>query len=548
MVGAVCLLLLALPVLWPGLSLAAAGHHPELPDDRLAALLSDKGRHHHPIATSNPEAQRFFDQGMTLLFGFNHAEAVRSFRRAADLDPKAAMLRWGIALALGPHYNRDIDPIDEARNKAAYDAVQKALSLAAEAPRHEQAYIKALAKRYSIDPKADVRQLEVDYKDAMAELKRAYPDDPDAAALYAESLMNLRPWQLWSPDGTPAEGTEEAVRVLEELLRRFPDHIGANHYYIHVMEASPHPERALPSAARLMHMVPWLGHLVHMPSHIYMHTGDYDLLAQTNELAAKADEDYFSLTGSGSVYRSMLYTHNVHFIAVARVAEGRFEEAKRAAEKLTSIVRPDVERMPMLEAFVQVPIQVQLRFHRWDEILNTSAPDLTLPLSRAFRHYGRALAFWGKGMTEDAARERRAFESVRKEIPADAIYAYNTVEKVLGVAAAVLEARLADDPEAAIEHWRRGVTLEDGLAYGEPPDWYYPVRESLGAALLRAGRPAQAEQVFREDLRRNRRNGRSLFGLVQSLKAQGKSADAEWVRIEFERAWKGAIPLRIEDL
>lgn len=541
-------LLLAFLAFWPGLSLAGAGRHPELQDDMSAVLLPDKGRHHHPIVTTSPEAQQYFDQGITLLFGFNHAESARSFRRAADLDPKAAMPRWGIALALGPHYNRDIDPIDAARNKEAYDAVQKALSLAAEKPGHEQAYIKALAKRYSIDPKADTRQLEVDYKDAMAELRRTYPDDPDAATLYAESLMNLRPWQLWSPDGTPAEGTEVAVRVLEEVLKRFPDHVGANHYYIHALEASPYPERALPSAARLMHLVPWAGHLVHMPSHIYMHTGDYDLLAQTNELAAKADEDYFRLTGSGNVYRSMLYTHNVQFVAIARAAEGRFEEAKGAAEKLTSIVGPDVKQMPMLEAFMQVPLQVQLRFRRWDEILNTSAPDPKLLLSRAFWHYGRALAFGGIGMMDDVVRERQAFESVRKQIPTDAVYAYNTVERVLGVAAAVLEARFAVDSKTAIEHWRRAVTLEDGLAYGEPPDWYYPVRESLGAALLRAGRPAQAEEVFREDLRRNRRNGRSLFGLMQSLKAQGKSADAEWVRIEFERAWKGAASLRIEDL
>ena len=523
--------------------------HPHGPSGKSAAVLfSVAGRHHHPIATTSPEAQKFFDQGMTLLFGFNHPAAARSFQRAAELDPKAAMPHWGIAVVLGPNYNQDIDLVDSAQYKEAYEALERAISLSADAPARERAYVAALAKRYTTDPEADLRKLQVDYKDAMGELMRAYPDDLDAATLYAESLMNLRPWKLWSADGVPAEGTEEIVRVLEEVLRRDPDHIAANHYYIHAVEASPYPERALPSADRLSRLVPWAGHLVHMPAHIYIRTGDFERAATANELAVKADERYFRRTNDKGPYRMGYYTHNFQFLAFARAAQGNYAEARRAADKLVAIVRPEVAQEHMMEAFAQAPLLVQLRFHRWDEVLKAPAPDSKLLLSRAFWHYGRALALAANDKGNEAAEEQRAFEAVRKEVPARAMPGNNTSDKVLGVAAAVLEARLANDPDTATTHWRRAVELEDALAYGEPPDWYYPVRESLGAALLRAGQAAEAEQVFREDLKRSRRNGRSLFGLMESLKAQRKVAESELVSREFARAWKQAAALRIEDL
>ncbi len=511
-------------------------------------LLLEKERHHHRIATTSPEAQKFFDQGMTLLYGFNHPAAARSFRRAAELDPKAVMPHWGIAVVLGPNYNQDVDLIDAAQHKKAYEALERALTLSADATERERAYVDALAKRYSIDPKADPRTLHVEYKDAMGQLMRAYPDDLDAATLYAESLMNLRPWKLWKPDGVPAEGTEEIVRVLEEVLRRDPEHIGANHYYIHAMEASPYPERALPSADRLIRLVPWAGHLVHMPAHIYLRTGDFDRAARANELAVKADERYFKRTKEKGAYRMGYYTHNLQFLAYARAAQGNHREAKRAADKLLAIVKPEVAQDHMMESFSQTPVLVQLRFHRWDEILKTPTQDPKLLLSKAFRHYARALALTANGARNEAAGEQRAFEAVRREIPDQPMPGNNTTDKVLGVAAAVLEARLADDPATAIQHWRKAVELEDGLAYGEPPDWYYPVRESLGAALLRIGEAEEAEGVFREDLKRNRRNGRSLFGIMESLKAQGKTEDAEWVEFEFTRAWKPSAPPRIEEL
>jgi tetratricopeptide (TPR) repeat protein len=451
-------------------------------------------------------------------------------------------------VVLGPDNYQDIDLVDAAPSKIAYEALERAVFLSPDGPERQRAYVAALAKRYSTDPDADRRRLQVDYKDAMGELMGRYPDDLDAATLYAESLMNLRPWKLWSPDGSPAEGTEEIVRVLEEVLRRDPDHIGANHYYIHAVEASPYPERALPSADRLMHLVPWAGHLVHMPAHIYIRTGDFERAARANELAVRADERFFRRTNDKGTYRLGYYTHNLQFLAFARAAQGNYAEAKRAADKLLAVVKPEVAQDHILESFAQTALLAQLRFRRWDEVLKAPAPDPKLLLSRAFWHYGRALALAANGKGNEAAEEQGAFEAVRNEVPGKPMPGNNTTDMVLGVAAAVLEAQLASGPDAAIAHWRRAVELEDALAYGEPPDWYYPVRESLGAALLRAGQAAEAEQVFREDLRRNRRNGRSLFGLVESLKAQKKDTEADLVSRQFARAWKRAAPLRIEDL
>jgi tetratricopeptide (TPR) repeat protein len=539
-------MMLALLACALGLSLAGADHMTR-PQEKPVALLPGLGRHHHPITTKSEEAQKFFDQGLSLLYGFNHAEAARSFRRAAELDPRAVMPFWGLGLALGPNYNRGIDPVSPERNRAAYEAAQKALALSASGPPHERAYAEALVKRYSLDPKADPVRLETAYKDAMAELVRRYPDDLDAATLYADSLMTLRPWQLWGADGTPAEGTEETVRVLERVLERDQDHAGAHHLYIHTLEASPFPQRALASTARLPDLTPGAGHLVHMPAHIYLHTGDYDLAAEINERACRADEEFFRLTGTAGVYRMMYYPHNIHFIAVARAAQGKFEDARRAAEKLAAEVEPSVKDMPGMESFLLVPVQVLLRFHRWGEVLNLPAPDEKRLLSRTFWHYARTTALSAQGKDAEAARERQAFEACRGRFPADAVYATNPVEKVLAVAAAALDARLAADPKEAVAHWERAVRLQDALAYGEPEDWYYPVRESHGAALLRAGRPADAERVFRDDLKRHRRNGRSLFGLWESLKAQQKATDADFVRLEFERAWKQAAPLSIRD-
>ncbi len=527
----------------------AGEHHPST-DAKPAVLMSGLGEHHHPVSTKNPEAQRFFDQGLTYIFAFNHDEAVRSFKRAAELDPNMAMAHWGIALALGPNINLDVDP---EREKAAYEAVQKALALSANAPEQERAYIGALSKRYSIDPKADLKKLAVDYKNAMGELVKRYPDDLDAATLYAESMMDLRPWQLWNKDGTPVEGTEEIVTVLESVLKRSPNHIGANHYYIHVVEASLHPERALPSAERLKTLAPVAGHLVHMPAHIYMRTGDYEASAQANKAGAEADQAYIKNRGGEGIYPIMYYNHNLQFLAVAYSMEGRFQDAIKAAQQLEANAGPVVKEMPMVEFVMPTSTLIFVRFHRWDDILKSSKPDPSMPITNAMWHFARGMAYAANGKVKEAESERKLFIAAENAVPGGTTWDLNSASSVLKIAELFLDARIAlakDDKKSAIEFLRKAVEAEDALNYAEPPGWYIPTRESLGSMLMLNGDYAEAERVFRVDLDKNPRSGRSLFGLLKSLKAQGKNYDAQLVQKEFEVAWKNAdIQLKqVEDL
>jgi tetratricopeptide (TPR) repeat protein len=517
-----------------------------------AVLMSGLGQHHHVISTKSSEAQRFFDQGLTLVFAFNHEEAARSFRQAAELDPQSPMPYWGLALALGPCINLDVDP---AHEKAAYEAVQKAMSLAQHGAQSERAYIQALARRYSADPKVDLRKLDADYAEAMRELSKRYPDDLDAATLYAESLMDLRPWKLWSLDGHPAEDTDEIVAVLESVLRRDPNHIAANHYYIHAVEASTHPERALANARRLETLAPAAGHLVHMPAHTYFRVGDYQAAARSNAIAAKTDRVYLRDSGTmGSMYDMMYYAHNLQFLSAAHSMEGRFADAKQAADELVAHVGPMVHEMPAAEAYLPTPIFVLLRFHRWDEVLKRTTPDPRLVMTTAFWHFARGCAAAATGQIAVAEVARRSLEATRENTPGNAEFSWfsNKARKFLDLAANILDARIAagrGDPERAIAHWKEAVRIEDGLNYGEPPEWFYPVRESLGGALLLNGQPGEAEAVFRGDLEQYPRNPRSLFGLFKSLEAQRKTSDAKRVRREFETAWKDAdVTIEIGDL
>jgi tetratricopeptide (TPR) repeat protein len=517
-----------------------------------AALAPGIGQHHHRISTKNPEAQRFFNQGLTLVFAFNHEEAARAFQRAAELDPQSAMAFWGVALALGPCINLDVDPPHE---KAAYEAIQKALSLGPSATESERAYIQALAKRYSLDPKVDLRKLDADYAQAMRELHKRYLDDLDAATLYAESLMDLRPWKLWSLDGQPAEGTDEIVAVLESVLRRDPEHIGANHYYIHAMEASPRPEQALPSATRLETLVPSAGHLVHMPAHIYMRAGDYTASARSTALGAEIDRVYLHESGTtGSMYDMMYYCHNLHFFAAASSMAGNFIHANEAANQLVEHAGSIVHHMPVAETYLPTTIFVFVRFHRWDEVLKLPAPDATLAMTTAFWHFARGSAFAAKGKMEMAEAEQKILESARKETSADLEFSFygNKAQAFLELAANILDARIAaarGENERAIKHWEKAVEIEDRLSYGEPPEWFYPVRESLGAALLLNGYADRAEAVFRADLEQYPRNPRSLYGLLKSLESQKRNAGVEEVRREFEAAWKNAdVTLELADL
>ncbi len=525
---------------------AAAQHQPPSPGGP-PALLAGMGVHHHAIATRSAEAQKFFDQGLVLAFGFNREEALRSFRRASELDPRAAMPYWGMSLAQGPHINMDLD--GDVNEKAACEAIAEARRRIAGAPESERLYVAAMAARC-----AGVKFApggEAAHAKAMRDLAARLPDDPDAATLLAESLMIQRRWRWWTPDGKPAEGVEEAVRTLESVIRRHPDHPGAHHFYIHAVEMSPTPERAVPSAQKLMGVVPGAGHLIHMAGHIWMLVGDYEMVADSNERAVQVDREYIRRVGANhGAYQMGYYSHNLHFVAVARAWQGRYEEARRAAEELLTHVAPAVEAMPpMAEYFGPNLLFVQLRFQRWDEILAAPRPDARLPIFNALWHYSRTLAMKGKGRLQEARSEQARFEDARKKVPADAIWTVNPARALLDLAAAVLEARLSPGREAAIAHWKRAAQLEDALLYDEPPAWYYPVRESLGASLLAAGRPAEAEAAFRATLKKHPRNGRALFGLMESLQAQKKTEAAAWVRREFEAAWRKAqVAVRVEDL
>ena len=549
--------LLAFTLLLLSVNTQAQHAHGPASDAKPAALTPGLGDVHHAVSTGNPEAQRFFDQGLALVYGFNHDEAVRSFKRAAEIDPQLAMAFWGVALALGPNINM---PVDAEHEQAAYEAVHKAMSLAAKASEAERAYIDALARRYSNDPKADLQKLSVDYKNAMSDVARRFPDDLDAATLYAESIMDLRPWQFWTRDGKPAEGTAEMVGVLESVLRRNPQHTGANHYYIHAVEASPHPEWALPSAQRLKVLAPAAGHLVHMPAHIDIRAGNYEAAARSNAYAAEADREYFNVTGQVGMYPMMYYSHNLHFLAVAHSMQGRYQDSKRAADQLNAHLGgflqengPMVEPvLPLLDAFMPTPTLIMVRFRRWDDILRTPLPDQKLTATTALWHFGRAMAYASTGKLDSAEKERSEMVSAVKTFPANRMYGFNTASSVFSIAENVLSARIAmakNDRRAAIAFLRKALQVEDSLNYDEPEDWYIPVRESLGGALMLKGDYSDAEGVFRGELEKHRRNGRALFGLLESLKAQGKKQAAEFVQREFEDAWKNAdTKLRIEDL
>jgi tetratricopeptide (TPR) repeat protein len=521
----------------------AAGQEKKAAEIKPDLALTAVGRQHHPIATKSREAQNFFDQGVTLLYGFNHEEAARAFRRAGELDPASPMPLWGIAMAVGPNYNMDVDA---EREKLAYEAIQKAQRLAQHAPQVEKDYVAVLALRYSGNAAPDYKKLSREFANAMKSLSEKYADDLDAATLYAESLMDLNPWKLWTLDGKPNEGTEEIVRVLESVLQRDPHHAGANHYYIHAVEASPFPERALSSAHRLETMVPQAGHLVHMPAHVYVRTGDHGASAKSNAEAAQVDQTYLRQTDTmGSAYDILYYSHNLHFLSASHAMAGNFADAKRVADDLEAHIKPMIDKMPVSEFYVPTPILVLMRFHRWDEILKTSPPDSNLAMANALWHFGRGAAAAAKGKIEMAEAERKALETRRGKTPADDEYGmyFNKARDFLDLAADILDARIAmarGEIDRAIQYWRKAVQIEDGLNYGEPPEWFYPVRESLGAALLSTGNAAQAEQVFRDDLKRNPRNPRSLFGLMHALKVQHRDADAAWVERQFEESWKGA--------
>jgi len=539
-----CGLLLCMP--------GAAQNHAHHAQSHPVALVTGLGDLHHPVSTHNLEAQKFFDQGLRFIYAFNHDEAARSFQHATELDPKLAMAYWGVAEAVGPNYN---DPADPDRYKHAHDAVQKAVDLSSAASPSEQAYIQAMAKRFPADPNSDLKRAAEDYRDAMREFARQFPDDLDAATLFAESGMNLHPWGLWHQDGTPQAGTEEIVSTLESVIKRDPNHLGAIHYYIHAVEASNNPERALAGANRLAALAPNAGHIVHMPAHIYIRTGDYEAAVQTNQKAAEVDRTYIKESGAQGIYPMMYYSHNLHFVAMCGAMNGRYTEARKNADLLVANVGPHVKDMPPLEGFMTIPVAVEIRFHHWNEILKMPAPDPSMKTATVFWHFGRGLALAGTGKIADAEAEYKIISEAEAATPPDVIFQMpinNKAKDIMKIAENVLGAKIAlakKDTAGAISQLRDAVAIQDKLNYGEPPDWFYPVRENLGGVMLMIGDAAAAEKVFREDLDHNPRNPRSLFGLQQSLLRQKRDYDAGFVKKQLDTSWKGTSHvLKLDDL
>ncbi|MBS1821559.1 MAG: hypothetical protein JST61_06240 [Acidobacteria bacterium] len=515
---------------------------PHEDDHRPVPLIQGLGNARFVIRTTSPEAQRYFNQGLDYIWAFNHDEARRSFQKAAGLDPTAAMPLWGVALAVGPNYN-DID-IGHQRAQQAMDALAKARALA-QTPK-EHAYIDALSSRYTgTGDSIAVRGPE--YAEAMKALAAQHPDDLDAATLYAEALMDLNPWKLWNPDGSAAPHTEEIVSTLQGVLRKDPHHVGANHLLIHATEASPHPEIALASAKYLEDAAPAAGHLVHMPAHTYQRTGNFEGSAMANKRAVAADRAYFQsqhIEHVTNMYYNMYYVHNIHFLAASCAMEGNNACTQKAATELVAQVLPATRENPETEWFMPTQPWMLTRFQQWKTILASPMPEARLENLTAFWHYARGSAFAAQRQIDKAQQERAALAERIDNLPADAIPDFmNPAKSALQLALDVLDARILEAegklPEA-IETWKKAVALNDTFLYNEPADWYYPVRESLGGALLRNRQPAEAEAVFEQDLKINPGNGRSLYGLWQAQLAQKKSAEAAKARAAFQKAWQHA--------
>lgn len=501
-------------------------------------LFNNLGTLHHPITTRSDPAQRYFDQGLRLLYGFNHEEAINSFREAARQDPLAAMPYWGIALALGPNVNAEMDKQQERR---AVEAVRQAKARLAQASPQERAYIDALATRYSTDKKAKRQILDQAYADAMRRVLRQFPDDADAAVLFAEALMDLSPWDYWTADSKAKPGLEEIVPTLEQVLAQHPDHPGACHYYIHAVEASAQPERALPCAQRLPDLMPGAGHLVHMPAHIYMRLGRYREAVERNVEASNVDQAYLDRRHLMGDYPRSYYLHNIHFLWAALLMEGRSTEAKRAARRLVSTMREeDSAKVNHPDFFAAAPMLTLVRFGQWDELLREPAPQPEWKLATGLWRYARGLALIATERFGQAEAEQAEIVESINHLAKHHGPEAETAQQVLRVAERVVAGELAAKrrqfPEA-IRALREAVALEDKLRYSEPPLWTIPTRQNLGATLMAVGRPIEAEMVYREDLKRTPENGWSLFGLAQSLRAQEKMEEARAVEDRFRQAW-----------
>ena len=495
-------------------------------------LYTNLGSHHKRISTRVKATQQYFDQGLRLVYGFNHAEAIRSFTRAAELDPTCAICYWGIALAYGPHVNA---PMDSASGIAAYAAAQKALTLKSHATAPERAYIEAVAQRYVAVPPTDRVQLDKAYSRAMEQVAKTYTKDIDAATLYAESLMDLRPWNYWQPDGTPYPGTNEIVRQLERVLSGNPNHPGACHYYIHAVEAV-NPQAAVPCAERLAQLMPGEGHMVHMPAHIYIRVGRWNDAAQANQHAIHTDEVFIDGQHPTGVYPLAYYPHNIHFLAFAYTMAGRSAQAIETSNALTSKVNLDAARqVGLLQEMLPYRVLTLTTFGKWDDVLAEPLPPEDIRFSYAMAYYARGVAHAAKGQWAEAQAALDKVTEINAATPEAA-----EGKTPLSIAVHALSGEIATrrgDLAAGTNHFREAAKIEDAGLYFEPPKWYYPIRHSLGAVLLQAGQHAEAEKVYREDLKRFPENGWSLFGVAQALRAQGKNTEVAEAEARFRRAW-----------
>jgi tetratricopeptide (TPR) repeat protein len=539
-------------------TLMAAGHPPDFhfpftPPSQFS-LFVEQGLVEHPVSTKRYQAQQYFNQGLTLIYAFNHDAAFWSFERATEIDPDLAMGYWGMALTLGSNINMEIEPENEAK---VHSLIKKALSLAQQASKNEQAYIHALAQRYpatsdSQTPKASTAELAQAYFSAMKEVVAQFPEDLDALTLTAEAGLDLNPWNQYDSEGNPRPGTEEIVALLQTVLKRDPNHLGANHYYIHAVEASAHPEYALMSAERMRTLLPSSGHILHMPSHIYLLVGDYHKAAIANQEAVAADRAYIARFGLSGIYPLHYMSHNLYFLSRAYALEGRFEDALRASRDLAAFYNPHFDAMPALEYYASATLFVLLRFNQWQKILDLPAPNPEMKGTILLWRYGRTVAFTGLGNLEAAEKEQKIFEELKEQMPEKVMFGNNPMSVMASLANFVIQAKIAEtrhDNTQAIELLNKAIEIQDEMRYSEPPDWFFPIREKLGAILLRSAKYEEAEKVFRKDLNRHPRNGRALFGLLISLKAQNKRNDAYWVEQQCVEAWRNSTsPLSLDNL
>lgn len=516
------------------------GPDPRVSTGPIAPVLEGLGDQAIECTSDSETAKKFVNQGLSLIYAFNHDEAVRAFQEAIRHDPDCAMAYWGWAFARGPNLNKPMAAEDVPE---AWDAIQKALALKDEVSAKERALIEALALRYSDDPDADRTALDTAYAKAMKSLYSKYPDDADVATLYAASLMDLNPWGYWTKDGSPRPNTETAARVLEKAIADDPNNTGALHYYIHLVEEH-YPDKAEPAADQLTKLAPNAGHLVHMPSHIFMRLGRYSDAYEANKLAVLADEGYITACRNQGIYPLAYYPHNIHFQCWAAEREGHREEAIRLARKVgnKALEAGNLGADFALQgAFVSMPYYALIRFGEWEQMLQEPAPPAHVPYARGMYHYARGMAYLFSGKTREAKRELEQLEKVR-EIPSiqEEFVGFATAPLLLEIASSVLKGELAvksGKTDEALLHLEHAVRLEDGLTYNEPPDWPIPARHNLGAVLLEANRPADAESVYWTDLKKNPNNGYALFGLIEALKAQGKDDAAKEMTARFDEVW-----------